>query len=584
MWFLSSGKVRRTSSAGPKRGAFRPRLEVLEDRCLLSAGALDTTFGNNGLVTGPSSQATYTALPATDVSAVVVQPNGKILTGGYLTTVNRHGSISDFALVRYNANGSLDTAFGNNGVVQTMVGVNNSYINGIALQSNGDIVAVGQAVDLVKIGKQYHYDPAFAVARYLPTGALDTSFGSGGIVLTNVESDQVYSNTAGAFAVAIDGSGNIDVAGTANPSSTVNAGDEFALARYLPTGILDTTFGSGGMVVTPQFVANQPDQAFTLTIQSNGYIVLAGTTGDPVGKSGTTPWAMAVVRYTSAGVLDNQFNGTGIVAGLAPAGYYTRAHGVLVQSNSGGDIVVAGNSFLANTTSEYQTLARLTSAGQVDGSFGSSGYAINMNLYGAYALAQAADGDLLAVSATPLNASPPARTFGVAAFLPSNGAPDTTFGIGGTAYADFSSLGFSSGGSYDTALAVQPDGKLVVAGYILPPGSSTFTTALARFLPPNTKIGSFSGLSAGGSVTLSASNIMNSYPTSTISQVNFYLQNPDLSLTLVGTGTDNNGTWTFTFSETTYGLTSGNAYTFVAQAVDSNGVFSDPVTVSFQVM
>src|SRR5207302_717913 len=162
-----------------RRGAFRPRLEALEDRCLLSASALDTTFGSGGLVTGPSAQVSDTALPGAPVSAVVVQPDGKIVTGGYLTTANKSGSISDFAL--------------------------------------------------------------------------DTTFGSGGIVLTNVESDQQYSNTVGAFAVAIDGSGNIDVAGTANPSSIVNTGDEFALARYTAKGTLDPAFGGTGMVVTPQF-------------------------------------------------------------------------------------------------------------------------------------------------------------------------------------------------------------------------------------------------------------------------------------------------------------------------------------------
>ena len=107
---------------------------------------------------------------------------------------------------------------------------------------------------------------------------------------------------------------------------------------------------------------------------------------------------------------------------------------------------------------------------------------------------------------------------------------------------------------------------------------------MARFLPPNTKIGSFTGSSAAGSVSLTASGIMNSNPTSTIIQVSFYLQNPDLSLTLLGSGTNNNGTWTFTFSESAYGLTSGTTYTFVAQAADNFGTLSDPATVSLQVM
>jgi Domain of unknown function (DUF5122) beta-propeller len=114
------------------------------------------------------------------------------------------------------------------------------------------------------------------------------------------------------------------------------------------------------------------------------------------------------------------------------------------------------------------------------------------------ALAQAANGDLLAASATLLNVSGAPNEFGVAAFLP-DGTPDTTFGTGGTTTARF-----SGGISYDTAMAIQGDGKIVAAGDILPSGSSTFTIALARFLPPNTKIGSFTAtqLTAGSPVTL----------------------------------------------------------------------------------
>jgi uncharacterized delta-60 repeat protein len=590
MWFLSKHDASRTPPVGPKRRAFCPRLEALEDRCLLSAGALDTTFGSGGLVTGPVAEA----------NAVVVYPNtgshpatdGKIVAGGY---VGGPYGYEDFALVRYKADGSLDTSFGTSGVVRTQVGVGDCYINGLAIDSQGNVVAVGQAVTKLKGNK---YALAFAVARYLPTGALDNAFGSGGIVLTNVESDQNYNNGVGAFAVAIDGSGNIDVAGTASSnSSSAGTGNEFALARYKANGTLDTAFGPShnGLVITPQFVANQPATAFALTIQADGKIILAGTTGDPVGAN-TSPWSMAVARYTTGGLLDSTANdavspfgtgGSGIVTGLAPAGYHSRAHGVLVQST--GAIVIAANSYAldiaSNPSHEYQTLTRLTSSGQLDLAFGgaNTGYAINTNLYGALALAQSANGDLLAASATLLNVSGSPNEFGVAAFLP-DGTPDSSFGTSGTATA---TAAFSSSvKSYGAAMAGQPDGKVVVAGLYEPVNGGGPTSALARFLPPNTKIGSFSGSSSAGSVTLSASNIMNSNPTSPISHVYFYLQNPDTSLTLVGTGANNSGTWALTFSESTYALISGNSYTFVAQAVDSSvpGVLSDPVTVSFTVM
>src|SRR5262245_52759283 len=150
---------------------------------------------------------------------------------------------------------------------------------------------------------------------------------------------------------------------------------------------------------------------------------------------------------------------------------------VLVQSN-GGIVVVGGSSTGA-------TLARLTSSGQLDQNFGSQGYASNSNLATAYAVAQAADGDLLAAGQTPeVNNNPATELFGVAAFLPT-GAPDTTFGTGGMTTANFS----SGGVAFADAMAIQADGKIVVDGVINYSSSTGPSLALARFLPPNTKVG-----------------------------------------------------------------------------------------------
>src|ERR1700687_5062037 len=105
MWFLSARKAQRTSSARSRRGTFRPRLEALEDRCLLSAGALDPTFGSGGMVSGG---------PIHFAQTMVIQPNGKIVVGGEYFNASNYAF---WGLGRYNANGTLDTTFGNNGVV-----------------------------------------------------------------------------------------------------------------------------------------------------------------------------------------------------------------------------------------------------------------------------------------------------------------------------------------------------------------------------------------------------------------------------------------------------------------------------------
>ena len=578
MWFLSARKARRSPAPRSQRGTFRPRLEALEDRCLLSAGALDPTFGSGGLLTGPS----FTA----GAEAVVVQPDGKIVTGGAGTVAGKHLSSPAFALARYNANGTLDSSFGNNGIVTTLAGSAVGaieVISGLALQSDGKIVAVGMAwVNQTKNAPAY---VAFTVARYNPNGSLDTTFGNGsGIVLTNVSNTTFQYTTA----VVIQADGKIDVAGYSSIGSWGSA--DFTLIRYNANGTLDTSFGPShnGIVVTPNF-DNTGDEAQGLAIQANGFdIVLAGRTGYVTNSNSNSE--MVVARYTPSGMLDTSFGTNGIVM-MAPSGF-TEAHGfgVLVQNT---DIVVAGYS--GNASGAYPlTLARLNSNGQLDTTFGSSGFAIdqNISMLGTVntmvshdAIALHANGDLLATGVA-LNSAKGSADICVAAFLP-NGALDTTFGVGGTTTADF-----AGGTDYAHAIAIQPDGRIVVAGGTTPPGSSTTNVALARFLPPDTKIGSFTAnpnpVTAGGSVTLTTSNILNSNPTSTITQVAFYLDaNNDGILepgtdTLLGYGTNNSGTWTFT-SSTAFSLTSGT-YTLFAQAVDSNGVFSDPVAISLRVI
>jgi uncharacterized delta-60 repeat protein len=502
----------------------------------MSAGALDTTFGNGGLVTAPIQTGLSGGL-----GPVVVQPgDGKIVSAGSITS----GKNSNFGLVRYNTDGSIDKTFGNGGVVSTSIGKGTAYIRGLALQSNGDIVAVGSA------------QSGFAIARYTATGSLDTTFGNGGVVVTQVPVGRQDDAWGNAIAIQPDTSGDpskekIYVAGSCYVTTT---NTDFTLIRYNANGSLDTSFGQNGVVVTPHFGNGIRDQANALTIQADGKIVVAGGN---YSSSSTVPSEMAVARYLQTnGTLDSSFGTSGIVM-MTPSGpTNSYAIGVVIQSSQNNGIVVTGYSDLG------LALARLTSSGQLDTTFGGSGtgFAINGSMTLGASVAIDPNGDLLSVGY--------GTNLAVVAYLP-GGTPDVTFGRGGVATASFVE------GSQGSGIAIQPsDGKIVAVG-----GSNGYV-ALARFLPPNTKIGSFTGSSAAGSVTLTASAILNSNPTSSISQVDFYLQNPDLSLTLLGAGVNNNGTWSFTFSEIAYGLSAGTGYTFVAQAADSMGAFlSDPVSV-----
>ena len=140
--------------------------------------------------------------------AMALQPDGKLVVAG--------DSDANFALARYNSDGSLDAGFGTGGKVITSFG-GTDQASAVILQPDGKIVVAGQTDTGVSID--------FALARYMPDGSLDGAFGSGGRVTTNFigNSDDLGS------AVALQSDGKIVVGGTSD--------DNFALARYTPEGV-----------------------------------------------------------------------------------------------------------------------------------------------------------------------------------------------------------------------------------------------------------------------------------------------------------------------------------------------------------
>ena len=220
MWFLSSRKNRRSNSA-PARPRTRPCLEMLEDRCVPSAGQLDPTFGSGGVVVTNVN-------PLDSFSHVVIQPDGKVLAIGPSTTKNYfHQSI----LIRYTTSGALDSTFGSGGILTT----SNGYTQ-VALQADGKIVIAGGA----NVSADHQVE--FELARFNANGTVDKTFGNKGTVTTPFSGGNC--NGASGNALAIQSDGKIIVAG--NTAGTSNAATVWALARYNANGSLDTTFGSGG--------------------------------------------------------------------------------------------------------------------------------------------------------------------------------------------------------------------------------------------------------------------------------------------------------------------------------------------------
>jgi uncharacterized delta-60 repeat protein len=233
-----------------------------------SDGTLDPTFGSGGIVTTDFNNGSIEG-----IKAIAIQADGKIVAAGYIND-------DDFALVRYNSDGGLDTTFGGSGKVTTDFGSSSDTALDIAIQTDGKVVVVGHTVPLGQVD--------FAIARYNSDGSLDTTFGIGGKVITNFDTNGDDSTFREDFAeaLAIQEDGKIVVVGftsiTIIDGDTVTGGDnDLALARYNSNGSLDSTFGRGGKVIT-NFVLTSSgnrsdDYAFAVAIQKNdGKIVVGG--------------------------------------------------------------------------------------------------------------------------------------------------------------------------------------------------------------------------------------------------------------------------------------------------------------------
>lgn len=412
---------------------------ILTALCLLLGASasfaqtgLDTSFGTGGMVT------TFfggDGLNGDDAHSVVVQKDGKLVVGGSTTNTD---DTTDFALARYNSNGTLDSTFGTDGKVKTTFG-NFDYVGALALQPDGKIVAAGMTI--------VNFSPSFAVARYNSNGTLDSTFGTGGKLITG------FGGPAQAFAAGVQADGKIVVAGYAHLSD----GWRFALVRYNSNGTLDATFGTGGKKTTA-FGSPSVAQVSALAIQRDGKIVAAGLT--LVNNVGN----FALARYNSNGTLDTTFSTDGKTA--TDFGADDRAFSVALQVD--GKIVAAGmrgNDF---------ALARYNSAGTLDGTFGSGGKVIT-DFAGsndiALGVAVRSDGKIVAVGRTYAF---PRTAFAVARYN-NNGTLDPGFGSGGKISTSFE----GSIGDQAFSVAVQPDGKAVVAGSAIINLNTQF--ALARY-------------------------------------------------------------------------------------------------------
>ena len=338
--------------------------------------------------------------------------------------------------------GSLDRNFGSRGIVTTDINNVNNRALDVAIQSDGSIVAVGYAA----VGLNGRDD--IAITRYGSSGLLDSTFGVGGKVTTNVLNDANGIGSADvAHAVAIQADGKIVVTGSAGYfDATLGYADYIVVLRYNVNGSLDATFGTGGVV------KSNIGRGIDVVVLSNGKILVAGS---------------SLNRYNPDGSLDATFGAGGIVTlwGGASA----------MSTQSDGKIVVAYDTFDLSGANRGSGLARYNVNGSADTAFYPFG--------GGWITDLAIQADDKIVITGAVFAMTAQGAYDGYAFLVArhntDGTRDNTFGTRSGAVVS----NFGTGDEVPSAVTLQADGKVLVSGYVTTQAGKGYTlnAAVARY-------------------------------------------------------------------------------------------------------
>ena len=415
-------------------------------------GSVDNTFNGNGQTVAnfvfkipPDRGGTDSiVIPTGTATTVTVQTDGKILVGGYVQT---GASGIDFAIARFNSNGSLDNSFNNDGEQTTSFGSGNDFPYSIALQSDGKIILAGYTSSVTT-----NYN--FALVRYKVNGSLDSSFNGNGKRTADVGG--LYTTLGNS--VAIQKNGKIVVGGY-----TLNgANNDFAVARFNLNGNTDNSFGNSGIVVTD--INNSDNYAGSVVIQVDDKILLAGY------SDSATIQRFALTRYHVNGTLDNSFGNDGKLEGNYKQGH-TEFNASVLQPD--GKLLVAGSAW--NGIDNDFAIARYNSNGSPDKTFGNNGQQIT-DLGAtdeAVSIALQPDGKIVVAGRSGDNYG--LYQFAAARYT-ADGILDNTFNGNGK-------LLLSSLGKQDlcSSVALQRDGKIVLIGFTyIGNGSNDSRFAIAR--------------------------------------------------------------------------------------------------------
>jgi len=405
---------------------------------IAAPGDFDPTFGGVGAVTYNTD--TYTN--DWDYGyGVAIQQDGKIVVTGSIPSPDGLGY--DAVVLRYNSGGTLDGTFGGDGIV--------TYDNYYHTDDGGESIAIQPDGKIVIVGWTYvsgHKD--VLVLRYNEDGSLDISFGEDGVA--------IYSGSGGGddvgYAVAIQQDGKIVVVGYGFNNAS---NDDVLILRYNSNGTLDTTFGDDG-IVTYNGIMNDSDAGYGIAIQQDGKIVVVGYSYN--GYIDQHYEDILVLRYESNGTLDTTFNGTGVALYDSSTGGYNYDYGYGVAIQQDGKIVVTGYSY--DGLNRSAVILRYSSDGTLDVTFSEDGVAIYdipaNRAFAGFRVAMQTDGKIVVAGGGGWNGNNSDIVF---LRYNSDGILDGSFGGNGVLLYN----GVENGDEWGNAVAIQPDGKIVVVGH-----------------------------------------------------------------------------------------------------------------------
>ncbi len=416
-----------------------------------TGGTLDPSFNNTGIVNMRIDG------QRTSFCRVRVQPDGKILAAGYVfNSIGFPGAV----LLRLNPDGSLDTDFANNGIFNTLEIAPPNYF----LAYDCHLLPDGKILIVADVAWQNR----IATIRLLPNGQLDSSYGQAGFNILNY-------NLASPVAIrsVLLPNGKLVLSGVHlvyNPARYQG----FA-ARLMPDGTFDASFGQQGLVAITTGI---PEELWFngVAVQPDGKIVLPGIFG-----TDSTDYKWHIYRLEEDGDLDPTFGTNGLVAQNLGTQYYEGAYEATVLSN--GKILVAGTA--RKLPGYHFTLLRLLPNGTLDNSFGLGGKAqlsVSQCCSVIYDVVELSDGRIMACGLSDIDTDH--YYFAVARLKP-NGLADPTFGDGGKIQLEFA----KDSSQRAQAMAIQPDGKILVAGMVESLGNSV-AGILVR-LNPSAQVSTF---------------------------------------------------------------------------------------------